>query len=206
MRLLTKKQTDDLDLDFRNDPTLAKAREQIGNLNRRLADVKRETEAAQQAMFQAHEALEDALLDELLERGSAQAVESAKTAYQRAEATYARLKEEQGPIERGVTLLQSEFADLERVAMARALPRFQSAYADAVARLAKTLEEAATVNADVLRLARLGRELFAPQFLIDHHVGEIPDLAWRELIHNPNADDGGRLGHWRKRAEEVLHV
>jgi len=204
MGLLKKKPTDTLDLDFRSDPTLVTAGEKLRSLSRRLVEAKRETEAAQQAMFEANEALETALLDELLERGTAQAVVAARTAYQQAQATYNRLNDAQGPTERAVALLQKELADLEHAAQQKALPRFQGAYADAVSRLAKILEEAEAANAEVVRLYRAGRDAFDPQFLIDRHIGDIPDLSWREFVHNPNAQDGGRLGHWRTRAEEVM--
>lgn len=208
MKLLTRK-TDDQSLDYRDNPTLKAAKEKIPVLEQRLSTVGREASHAEGVMHGAQTVLEEAQLNELLERGSAQDVETARTAYHQAKEAYDRLKDERVPIERARTLLREEIQSIEMEAMQASLPRLRRAYAQAVGTLAEKLDEAAAASAEVARIYYLAQQCFPMENVCRRGAGisvggGIEPLFWGELLVNPDNAEG-RLKNWRERAQGVLN-
>lgn len=203
MALLTRsKKTNEASLDWREDPTLAAAQEAARSLDRKMAALGTKLAQAEADLHTAGQALEDALLNELLERGSAQDVQSAKTKYTEAKETCDQFAAEKAPFERARALLRREMAPLEDEAKRRVLARLMADYAVRVRELAALLTQAEAVNSEIDQIFRSMKDC-APE----HEPWAVPEvnLAWPELRFNPGHDFGGRLGHWRKRATEVLN-
>lgn len=203
MALLTRsKKTNETASDWRDDPTLATALEKARQLEAKMTPLGLKLAQAEADLHAAAEALEDALLNELLERGSAQEVQAARTKYAEAKETYEQCAAQHAQLERARTLLREEMAPLEDEAKRRALARLIADYAVRVRELGALLTQAESVNAEVDSIYRAMKQC-APE----REPWAVPEvnLAWPELRFNPNHDDGGKLGHWRKRAEEVMH-
>lgn len=203
MALLTRsKKTNEASLDWRDDPTLAAAWETARSLDRKMAAFGTKLAQAESDLHAAGEALEDSLLNELLERGSAQDVQAARTKYTEAKETYDQFAAQHAQIERARALLRKEMAPLEDEAKRRALDRLMADYAVRVRELAALLTQAEAVNSEIDQIFRSMKDC-APE----REPWAVPEvtLAWPELRFNPNHDDGGKLGHWRKRAKEVLN-
>lgn len=202
MALLTRKKTNEDTLDWRDDPTLATAQEAARSLDYKMAALGTKLAQAEADLHAAGQVLEDAFLNELLERGSAQDVQSAKTTYGEAKETYDQFAAQHSQLDRARALLRKETVPLEDEAKRRVLARLMADYAVRVRELAALLTQAETVNSEVDQLYRALKDC-APE----REPWAVPEvnLAWPELRHNPNHDDGGKLGHWRTRAKEVLN-
>lgn len=202
MVLLTRKKTNEDSLGWREDPTLAAAQETARSLDQKMAALGVKLAQAESDLHAAGEALEDALLNELLERGSAQDVQAARTKYAEAKETFDQFATQHAQLERARALLRKETAPLEDDAKRRVLARLMADYAVRVRELGALLTQAEAVNAEIDQIYRAMRDC-APE----HEPWAAPEvnLTWPELRFNPNHDDGGKLGHWRKRAKEVLN-
>lgn len=189
-------------LGWRDDPTLATARETARSLDQKMAALGTTLAQAEADLRAAEEALEDALLNDLLERGTAHDVQAAKTTYGEAKETYDQCAAQHSQLDRARALLRKETAPLEEEAKRRVLARLMADYAVRVRELGALLTQAEAVNAEIDQLYRAMKEC-APE----REPWAVPEvnLAWPELRHNPNAHDGGKLGHWRIRAKEVLN-
>lgn len=202
MKLLMRKDTTELMFDWQDDPTLAAAREQLAALEEKLATAGREVSEAERVWYTSRETFEDALLDELLERATPNDVERAKKACELAQAAYERVKAQTAPLTRARERLSQELAPLEAAAKQRALSRLMEDYKSKVRALSEILTQAERVNAEVAHCYRAMKDC-APE----REPWAVPEvsLAWPELTYREHAQDGGKLGHWRIRAKEVLN-
>lgn len=203
MALLTRsKKTNEDSLGWRDDPTLAAAQEAASSLDRKMAALGTKLAQAETDLHAAVQALEDALLNELLERGTAQDVQAAKTKYGEAKETYNQFAAQHAQLDRARALLRKETAPLEDDAKRRVLARLMADYAVRVRELGALLTQAEAVNAEIDQIYRAMKDC-APE----REPWAVPavSLAWPDLRFNPNHDDGGKLGHWRNRAKEVLN-
>jgi len=200
LKLLTREDPNAQVFNWQDDPTLKTGQAKIAALDQKAATIGRELSRAETAMYEAQQVFEDTLLNELLERKSARDVEEARVAYHQAKEAYDRLTTEKAPLDRARTRIREELEPLQAEAKKDTLLRLRRAYAHAVTALAEALSTAEAANAEVARLHRLSVDC-APA---SEPWGALEPLFWREFLDNPNAQDGGKLGHWRIRAKEVL--
>lgn len=202
MPLLTRKKTNETASDWRDDPSLSAAQETARRLDQKTAALGVKLAQAESDLHAAGESLEDALLNELLERGSAQDVQAARAAYAEAKERYDDLAAEHAKLEKARELLRREAQPLEDEAKRRALDHLMSDYVVRVRELGALLTQAEAVNSEIDQIFRSMKDC-APE-RAPWAVPEL-NLAWPELRFNSNHDDGGKLGHWRKRTKEVLN-
>jgi len=201
MALLTRKKTPEPVPAWHDDPTLAASREKSDALDQKLAAVSRDVSTAETAMFEARETFEEALLQELLEKVTSEDVATAKVSYVKAQELYESLKVTMAPLTRACDRLRQELAPLEAAAKNATLARLRRLYGEKVAELDTIFTQAEAANQELVRLYRLAQDCVPPT----KPWAGLPDLSWRELTFNENAQDGGKLGHWRVLINGVLN-
>lgn len=201
MALLTKKKPTENGGDWRADPSLTDAQGKLAALDQKLAAVSREVSEAETAWFEAREKFEDSLLLELLEKATPEEVKQARAHAERAQRAYEQAKERVAPLTKAYDRLRQELTPLEAEAKQRAVARLMEAYAGKVRSLAEILMTAESANTEIAQLYR-AMTACAPE----RESWAVPavSLSWPEFLHNPNHDDGGRLGRWRQRVANFL--